>query len=216
MLLAEHVHWVAVDDIVFVLDERRGQYFALEPAASRSWMALVDMKDRSPDADSDLQPILAAADSQGWLRQGGSMAGRTTARTGARLSGLWRRSPAIGAWICLLEAQARLRWGGFQAACAWARSKVVVEPGPSTDLQPLLNAFVAAETFVVQPRGVDDCLPRSLALFVFLSRCGISARHRIGVARYPFAAHAWVESGTGVVLDRLARTSGFVPIRTIS
>ena len=45
-----------------------------------------------------------------------------------------------------------------------------------------------------------DCLPRSLAIYVLLRRQGVPATLRIGVKRFPFAAHAWVEC-LGEVLD---------------
>ena len=45
-----------------------------------------------------------------------------------------------------------------------------------------------------------DCLPRALATYLLLRRRGISARLHIGVKRYPFGAHAWVEC-LGEVLD---------------
>ena len=45
-----------------------------------------------------------------------------------------------------------------------------------------------------------DCLPRALAVFVLLRRRGVPATLRIGVKRYPFGAHAWVEC-LGAVLD---------------
>ena len=45
-----------------------------------------------------------------------------------------------------------------------------------------------------------DCLPRSLAIYVLLRRQGVPAMLRIGVKRFPFAAHAWVEC-LGEVLD---------------
>ncbi len=47
-----------------------------------------------------------------------------------------------------------------------------------------------------------DCLPRALAIFVLLRRQGVPATLRIGVKRYPFGAHAWVEC-LGEVLDDL-------------
>ena len=45
-----------------------------------------------------------------------------------------------------------------------------------------------------------DCLPRSLAIYALLRRQGVPATLRIGVKRFPFAAHAWVEC-LGEVLD---------------
>lgn len=49
-------------------------------------------------------------------------------------------------------------------------------------------------------RRRPDCLPRAVAIFVLLHRRGVPATLRIGVKRYPFGAHAWVEC-LGEVLD---------------
>ena len=45
-----------------------------------------------------------------------------------------------------------------------------------------------------------DCLPRAVTIFVLLRRQGVPATLRVGVKRYPFGAHAWVEC-LGEVLD---------------
>ena len=50
------------------------------------------------------------------------------------------------------------------------------------------------------PRRRLDCLPRALAVYALLRRRGVPATLRIGVKRYPFGAHAWVEC-LGEVLD---------------
>ena len=50
-----------------------------------------------------------------------------------------------------------------------------------------------------------DCLPRSLTVYLLLRRRGIPAAFHIGVKRYPFGAHAWVEC-LGEVLDDSANT----------
>ena len=41
--------------------------------------------------------------------------------------------------------------------------------------------------------GRAQCLERSLVLYDYLLCRGISVRMRLGVQRYPFMAHAWVE-----------------------
>lgn len=59
-----------------------------------------------------------------------------------------------------------------------------------------------------------DCLPRSLAIYVLLRRQGVPATLRIGVKRFPFAAHAWVEC-LGEVIDDSTddwRHEPYVPI----
>jgi hypothetical protein len=45
-----------------------------------------------------------------------------------------------------------------------------------------------------------DCLPRAMAVYILLRRRGVPATLRIGVKRYPFGAHAWVEC-LGEALD---------------
>ena len=59
-----------------------------------------------------------------------------------------------------------------------------------------------------------DCLPRSLTLYLLLRRRGVPATLHIGVKRYPFGAHAWVEC-LGEVLDDATddwRHEPYVPI----
>ena len=62
-----------------------------------------------------------------------------------------------------------------------------------------------------------DCLPRSLTIYLLLRRRNIPATLRIGVKRYPFGAHAWVEC-EGRVLDDLRSTwrrEPYVPIISV-
>ena len=59
-----------------------------------------------------------------------------------------------------------------------------------------------------------DCLPRALTLYLLLRRRGVPATLHIGVKRYPFGAHAWVEC-LGEVLDDTTddwRHEPYVPI----
>ena len=59
-----------------------------------------------------------------------------------------------------------------------------------------------------------DCLPRSLTICVLLRRRGVPATLRIGVKRFPFAAHAWVECLGEVVDEEIEdwRHEPYVPI----
>ena len=59
-----------------------------------------------------------------------------------------------------------------------------------------------------------DCLPRAMAVYVLLRRRGLPATLCIGVRRFPFGAHAWVEC-LGEVLDDSTddwRHEPYVPI----
>ena len=82
----------------------------------------------------------------------------------------------------------------------WGRR--TVEPAPPDvqrrRLDRTLEAVGTASRYY--HRRHLDCLPRSLAIYVLLRRQGVPATLRIGVKRFPFAAHAWVEC-LGEVLD---------------
>ena len=59
-----------------------------------------------------------------------------------------------------------------------------------------------------------DCLPRALTIYLLLRRRGVPATLHIGVKRYPFGAHAWVEC-LGEVLDDTTddwRHEPYVPV----
>jgi len=69
------------------------------------------------------------------------------------------------------------------------------------DVHRSLAIFSRAENFFLASRASDDCLARSLSLYHFLNRVNVSAEHVIGVCRFPFRAHAWVETGGKVALQ---------------
>ena len=58
-------------------------------------------------------------------------------------------------------------------------------------------------------QGRDDCLPRSLALATSLRRLGLAATVCIGVRKFPFSAHAWVEVGNRTVNESLERVRSY-------
>lgn len=63
----------------------------------------------------------------------------------------------------------------------------------ATDTAGHVRHFMRAENFFLASSGANDCLVRSLSLFRFLNARGVCASHVIGVRRFPFVAHAWVE-----------------------
>ena len=88
----------------------------------------------------------------------------------------------------------------FLSVDRWGRRSVGAAPlaVQRRRLQRTLEAVRTASRYYHR-RGLD-CLPRSLAIYVLLRRQGVPATLRIGVKRFPFAAHAWVEC-LGEVLD---------------
>lgn len=96
----------------------------------------------------------------------------------------------------------------------WGRRSVRAAPlaARRRRLQGTLEAVRTASRYYHR-RGLD-CLPRSLAIYVLLRRQGVPATLRIGVKRFPFAAHAWVECLGEVIDDSIDdwRHEPYVPI----
>lgn len=104
-------------------------------------------------------------------------------------------------WRALRERAAADR--ELRAGFAGAYTKRTTPPAdpspPRVGLDRLIKTFSGAENLYPAPEAPLDCLPRSLALTWFLRTSGWPAEHVIGVALYPFEAHAWVEcAGTAL------------------
>ena len=84
------------------------------------------------------------------------------------------------------------RWGRWRAAGTASLAS------QRRTLHRILHAVRTAARYYY--RRHLDCLPRALAIFVLLRARGLPAKLCIGVKRYPFGAHAWVEC-LGEVLD---------------
>ncbi len=108
-----------------------------------------------------------------------------------------------------------LKHRGFHAAYEWARGHRNHASAGAADLAAARRSFKRAE-HVLPPRlGLNDCLPRSLALYAFLAGAGIGVTHRIGVKRYPFGAHAWVEHEAKPVVASEASVAPFKIIASL-
>ncbi len=97
---------------------------------------------------------------------------------------------------------------GFRRVYEFARwcSCVPADDGPAVPrptVDRILEAVRTATRYYFRRRL--DCLPRSLTIYLLLRRRGIPVSFHIGVKRYPFGAHAWVEC-LGEVLDDSANT----------
>jgi len=70
------------------------------------------------------------------------------------------------------------------------------------------SAFRQARYFI---SGIDQCLPRGIAMKRMLARQGCHADLVIGVA-LPFSAHCWVQLGSMVLTDPLDLVATYKPI----
>lgn len=187
------MRWCALDEIVIVLDIATGEYSALDANTSKLWQNW--LAGRSVDSHDFFNQVHRS----GWIAEYSSVR-RTRAIRAERGSAFL----PLRAILCLLVARWKLRVRGFETAYMWAASFANIKPRtPSrTDLLTrAVRAFANAEALVPSRSGERDCLPRSLALFALLRSLGVSAHHVIGVARFPFDAHAWVEHDGEVILE---------------
>lgn len=202
-----------IDGLTVVLDLKQDRYAVLDEIGTIFWHALTTTADQAQCLDGvgaayevttatlerDLASFACVCASRGWLTTSPPVLVNQRA---ARVT----RSPSIFlAWWALMEMLVLRKLTGIQTLYAMAVKRAVPLDNPTAheQLGRALSAFIGAENFVKLPGGAQDCLPRSLALFAFLSRCGISSRHCIGVRRTPFEAHAWVEVDGKPVLENL-------------
>ncbi|MCF7983504.1 MAG: lasso peptide biosynthesis B2 protein [Thiohalocapsa sp.] len=197
MRLSTRIRWCHIDDVVVVLDIARGAYFALDPETSRQWM-------RVADEDGEASPrLLADLRERGWL--GGTATPAPSERNSGPICRLARINRYSLALFALLGVRLRIARHGFASAYDWAAAVSLPGRPPSASLEADLRRFIAVEALVPSRRADRDCLPRSLALYVYLRCLGHEVRHVIGVGRFPFDAHAWVEHRGTPLLERDAR-----------
>jgi hypothetical protein len=192
------------------MDLRRGEYFGFDRSSAVQWLRI----QRGDAEDPAARAMIAQARTMGWIVDAPASA-RAPVRPAARA----RASPSVLlAWRCMAHVVIGLKLRGFGGAYARALALDAALPAQGSSpesVERVLRAFARAESVVLPGLGFTDCLPRSLALFSFLRRCGLAATHRIGVQRFPFFAHAWVEHGGVVLRDRADAVSKFTPIATI-
>jgi hypothetical protein len=196
-----------------VLDLRTETYRVLDEAGSAFWSVLTGeahaaaafgaLADRyavdEPRLRAELGAFAERCLAEGLLERDGSRALAPPAAASARGRALRLRPLFLRALLYAVATQRALARDGFKATYErYAR----LPAGPEhVGLDAALAAFGRAEHFFLMRRAPDDCLARSLALYRFLRSAGVAAEHVIGVRRFPFGAHAWVECDGAPLLD---------------
>jgi hypothetical protein len=158
--------------------------------------------------EADLRTFTASC-----LKQGLLAAAAAPAPAPPEWDGRPVRPGAARAWLSLFLTTRSLSRHGFARTYAQlARLPRPPAPAPEGVLDAAVRAFARAELAFVNRAAPSDCLPRSLALWRFLISVGVPAEHRIGVHRFPFAAHAWTEAGGQVLFDSRERVSPYAEI----
>ena len=119
----------------------------------------------------------------------------------------------LHAWLCQISIILRLRYGGFSKAYDFTASRLLFRRSICTNqLDQCLSGFVQAENFSPRAISQQDCLPRSLSLFIYLIERGFAVRHIIGIADDPLRAHGWVELEDTILLDSKDRVQPYASI----
>lgn len=219
-----HVRWAILNKRAVILCLRTGKYLGLNEVGTQIWKGLSEGIHRSElcvqigqlyNVDvtfiyTDYDVLISQLLSRRLIEPIGI-------RTNVRFTpGTFVRFPiplAFRAWVCHMSVSLRLRFGDFSNTYDFARGCVSRMPDtPIAQLERCLSRFIYAEKFSPQAISQQDCLPRSLSLFIFLVECGFAVRHIIGIADDPLRAHGWVELENTILLDSKDIVQEYLPI----
>jgi hypothetical protein len=227
--ISSEILYEEIQGSVIVLDLRTEAYYILDPVATLLWRALLvtDNDDEVFQAvqneyaverarlQTDLEAFKRHCITRGFLQE------KESSRIIEKPQYVEPAQPnflVIRGWWCLFRTVRSLSTLGF--ARTYREYSCLPIPKQNSDSDRLVersvDAFRVAENFFLIRNAPQDCLPRSLALFRFLRLAGLPVEHCIGVRRFPFAAHAWVEYRGHIVLDKPSQQSAFQLLARIS
>jgi hypothetical protein len=128
------------------------------------------------------------------------------------------RAPSVVATMLFFSAlKVALKVAGFGRTWRWIRRRTEHVPIRSdVNLEAVAKAeYKVAMAAALYP-GRALCLERSLTLYWYLRRQGVSVTYRMGVQMYPFMAHAWVEYRRQVINDVAEHVKLFLPIEGVT
>lgn len=218
--LRQGISFCEVSERLLFLDIVADRYFCLQPPAEAAFRALVGDRDLDDAGERGLAGMLRA----GTLIRTAEDISPFPIRPGrqASLSLLDSQDHPVSALrvasavVSIVIARHGLRPGRLHhilqaldlAKVPWPRSGTV----DLDEIQAAASAFAASARWL---RSHDQCLPRSIALARHLAARNLPADLAIGVKLRPFAAHAWVQSGSWLVNDRIDTIRSYTPILVI-
>ncbi len=195
-----HLRCVEVSDRLVILDLSEGVYDVTDEVAAAMWAQLTHRPtERNLPALAQkfgVSPSVVERDF-GDFAEAQLAAGRLVmekpSETTPSMAQMPRRRPTTLRALRERAAADRDLKTGFADAYDKRTGPIADTTAPRVDLARLTKVFRTAEGLYPSREAPLDCLPRSLALTRFLRTAGWQAQHVIGVALYPFEAHAWVE-----------------------
>lgn len=125
--------------------------------------------------------------------------------------------PSVGGAILQIAVlKAALALAGFGRTWRWIRAGARRVPARRVvDAAAVARVEHAVAMAAALYPGHAACLERSLTLYWRLRRAGVPVAYRMGVQRYPFLAHAWVEHEGVPINDVPEHVRLFRPIEGI-
>jgi hypothetical protein len=207
------VRWRVVDGRAVLLDLLSGEYVVFDQIATSMWKLLLTVPTEQRvavlqeqfDAPTALLKKDISAFTKTCLERGFIQIEPLRPIEHVYNRPIRKSVLALRAWWALGATACTLRVRGFPAT--YKNYSRMPKPACDRELPVDLlvraqQAFSKAENFFVMKTAPKDCLPRSLALYRFLILIGIPVEHCIGVLRYPFGAHAWVEFQGKALFDQ--------------
>jgi hypothetical protein len=228
LVVPEHIRFANVHGRIVLLDLREGEYSILDEVATFLWdlvlsgpklgeavAAFVEQFGvSSSQSRNDLEVFIEDCVSRRLLTTG-----TESTRQPRTMHLVSRPMNLFSAWSYLRAVKRSLRNRGFSETY---KESMCLNPGIAltcerhSTLANALSRFRFAENGLAVSNADIDCLPRSLALHRFLLAGGVAVDHCIGVRRFPFGAHAWVELSGMPIYDSPTFVEGFTTIATIS
>jgi hypothetical protein len=213
--LRPRVTLIMQDEMARLLDMRGGKSFVLDPIGTR--MLIVAMERGSEAMLQAVAGEYEVAETQvreDWRNLLGDL--KNAGLTEAVWLGPTNREPPNGLAVWLRLALARLSFwllGWERTVRAWrcrdcSRLRPDSREGERliTTVDDLVRGL--AGSHLLNPQ----CKERALTSWTLLRQMGLPARLVMGVALYPFEAHAWTECGDRIVGDDRARCAQFAPV----
>jgi hypothetical protein len=230
--LPAEIFFKEIEGFLIVLDIRTEAYYMFDPVGALMWKALLVTSNETEALQviqneysidrahltADLEEFRKRCLEQGFL-QNEKKESNGRIQPSLLFVADHPRFLTLRAWWCLFRTVRSLSVNGFSRVYReYALLPIPQErtEGSNDLLTRALAAFTTAENFFLIKHAPKDCMPRSLALFRFLRSVGLRVEHCIGVRRFPFYAHAWVEHRGRVVQDKPSRQWMFSTIARIS
>jgi len=227
-MLASHVRRVLIDGEGVLLNQKTGKYLGLNAVGTQilemiqaglgtehitEKLAVVYQVDKAT-IQRDVEQFLEQAAKHDLLVFGLASESPITADPSAPAAPVLSRDiPEHGAkarlwlvlhaYLLLFIIDWRLKSHSFNAVLQWLNEKsegATPTRDPATDrivIQQVSEAIGGATKFYYRTRR--DCLPNAMLAYYLMRRQGVVVKFCIGVTKFPFKGHAWVEYEDKVV-----------------